>query len=184
VKIQIFAELSAVDRTFEVLMGRRDKASVEPVFAITAHGSDAPFLFLDRPQQLGLQAQRHVADFVEKKRVPPEACRKRPSRRALASVHAPFSRLPKADMTSTGVFGQLSSNRLQRSMPLISGISRSVTSKQRLLMAEPRRQRRSATQTRALLTTGRPRPYRTVPVRRRLGGLVRVWLLVARRKIY
>src|SRR6185503_2395453 len=60
---QVAPERPALDLGLEVLVGRRDEPYVDLHRAIRADGGDA--LLLDRPQELALQQQRHLADLVE-----------------------------------------------------------------------------------------------------------------------
>src|SRR5208282_6629488 len=64
--VEIFAEFSLADEGQEVGVGGRDDAGID------AHDFGAAqtlqFFLLQKPQQFGLQAQRHLANFVEKER--------------------------------------------------------------------------------------------------------------------
>ena len=60
---QILAELSGGNRVLQVAVGRRDQAHVDVLGARRAHALD--LAGLEHAQQLGLLANRHVADLVE-----------------------------------------------------------------------------------------------------------------------
>src|SRR6201999_4431446 len=51
---------------FEIAAGRREHARIELDLAVSPDGPDLPLL--ERPQQLDLGRERHVADLVEKER--------------------------------------------------------------------------------------------------------------------
>ena len=63
---QILAKASGDGLVLEILVGRREHAHVGADRLVTAQALE--FLLLQQPQQLGLRAQRHVADFVEEER--------------------------------------------------------------------------------------------------------------------
>ena len=62
--IQIFAEGAVGHGGFEIVVGRGQDAHVD---RLGARGPDRPHrLFLQHAQQLDLQCQRHIADFIQK----------------------------------------------------------------------------------------------------------------------
>ena len=64
--IQILAELAFGDALFEVGVGRREHADVHLLRLGLADRHD--LLLLEKPQQLGLDVERQIADFVEEQR--------------------------------------------------------------------------------------------------------------------
>ncbi len=65
-KVQVFAELLGGDRIFEILVGRGDYARLHPERFEAADARE--LAFLQHAQQLGLQLDRQIADFVEEER--------------------------------------------------------------------------------------------------------------------
>ena len=64
--IEVFAKMPFLDRVLELAIGRRDNANISAsVHRLT---DSAKFTVLKEPQQLRLRGERHLADFVEKKR--------------------------------------------------------------------------------------------------------------------
>ena len=64
---QVLAELAGGDQVGQVAIGGGDHAHVDPRLRfVRADGLD--FAVLEKPQQQGLHAQAHLADFVEKQR--------------------------------------------------------------------------------------------------------------------
>ncbi len=64
--VQVFAELALRDALLEIRVGRRDDPDVHALRARLAKRHD--FLQLEKPQQLRLDVDREVADFVEEER--------------------------------------------------------------------------------------------------------------------
>src|SRR5438105_2675930 len=64
--VEVLAEFAARDALLELAMRRRDDAHVDVVRLVRADGAD--FSFLESAQQLDLQRERHVANFVEEQR--------------------------------------------------------------------------------------------------------------------
>src|SRR6202021_1692856 len=60
---QILAELIVADHHRQISMGRRDKANIDMNGLVAAQPLE--FLFLQRAQQLRLQLQTNVADFIQ-----------------------------------------------------------------------------------------------------------------------
>jgi hypothetical protein len=65
-KVQILAELTRAHGLIEIAVRRRDDARVEQDLARSAERPHPALL--KNPEQLRLQVERHVADFVEKQR--------------------------------------------------------------------------------------------------------------------
>ena len=63
---QIFAEIAALDFLFQILVGGGDHAHVHLNGFRGAHRLKA--LLFERPQNLGLRLERHVADFIQEQR--------------------------------------------------------------------------------------------------------------------
>src|SRR5439155_14844261 len=63
-KIEVFAEASLCDASFQVHIRRRDYARIAHQLLATTYSLEA--LFLQESQQLYLDARRHVAYLVEK----------------------------------------------------------------------------------------------------------------------
>ena len=64
--VEVLPEASALQRAFEVAVGRGDDAHVDRDRLAAAQPLDAAFL--QQPQDLGLDAEGHVADLVEEDR--------------------------------------------------------------------------------------------------------------------
>ena len=64
--VQIFAELSLADQGQQVRVGGGDDAGIHPHHVGAAQALQ--FFLLQKTQQLGLQAQRHLADLVQEER--------------------------------------------------------------------------------------------------------------------
>ena len=77
-------------------MGCRDNAHIHLLGSGTAQ--PLKFLFLQDPQQFGLQFEWNIADLIEKK-VPLSASSNRPGLRIIAPVNAPFS-WPNSSLSS------------------------------------------------------------------------------------
>jgi hypothetical protein len=63
---QIFTKPAIVNRGFQIAVGGGNDARLKTLLGFAAERTNAAFL--ERPQLLGLQRQRHLADFVEKER--------------------------------------------------------------------------------------------------------------------
>ena len=79
---QIFAEISARDFIFQILVGGGDNPDIHGNGFVSAHRLKS--LLLERAQDFGLRLQAHVADFVQEtafRRRPSAACRSCPRSR-------------------------------------------------------------------------------------------------------
>ena len=65
-EVEILAERPAAISSLQIAIGGRDHAHVHGHLVVAAHRPH--FLFLQHAQQLGLQFQRQLADFVQKNR--------------------------------------------------------------------------------------------------------------------
>src|SRR5229473_8570679 len=63
--VQVATKLVTLHHLFQVPVSRRDQPHVDVMGAATSE--TLKFLFLQNPQQLGLQRKWYVADFIEKK---------------------------------------------------------------------------------------------------------------------
>jgi len=61
--VEVLAELAGGDALLELAMSGRDDAHVDVVRLVRADRTD--LALLERPQELDLQRERHVAHFVE-----------------------------------------------------------------------------------------------------------------------
>src|SRR5690606_30523876 len=63
---QVFSQASFRDRIAGMAIGRRDDAYVDRDLLVSAEAGDGPVL--QHAQQLDLQLQRHLRDFIEEQR--------------------------------------------------------------------------------------------------------------------
>ena len=61
--VEVFAKAALADQLCQVAVGRRDDAHIDFVGIVGTQGPD--FTLLQYAQQLGLQRQRHVTNFVQ-----------------------------------------------------------------------------------------------------------------------
>jgi len=104
--VEILAKRALLDHRQQIAVRRRHQADVG---AQRARGAEAlEGVLLQHAQELGLQLEGEVADFIEEQR-PPLASSKRPRRCVMAPVNAPFS-CPNSSLSSSpvGMAAQLS----------------------------------------------------------------------------
>ena len=125
--VQIAAELFFRDHRDEVAIRRGDQPDVHADRSRAAQPLE--LLFLQHPQQLRLQLQRNVADFVEEQRAAVAPARSGRSRCAMAPVNAPFS-WPNSSLSSrpVGMAAQFSLTNVRPRRPLRLWMARAISS--------------------------------------------------------
>ena len=111
--IEIGPECTFIDTRLDVLVRGADQSEVDLDFIIAAHPLN--LAVFKNAQELGLQWQRHVTDFVNDSSEPPLASSTRPSRGLSAPVNAPFSWPKISDSSnSAGMAAQFTDTSLPR----------------------------------------------------------------------